>query len=258
MRPASENEARRELIARARAMNAAGINVGKAGNLSMRWSRSAAEGCLITPSALPYDALEPDDIVWLPLDQADDGHDDGRDDGHDDGHDDRRDVPDAGPRDRQADRRPRFDGRRKPSSEWRLHRDLLAGRPDIGAVLHAHGPESSALACSARIQCEGIPAFHYMVAVAGGADIRCAPYALFGSRELSEAAVAALAGRRACLLANHGLVVAAADPAAALALAVDVEGLCGQYRRLLTLGDPVLLDADQMAAVIEAFAGYGR
>lgn len=258
MRPASENEARRELIARARAMNAAGINVGKAGNLSMRWSRSAAEGCLITPSALPYDALEPDDIVWLPLDQVDVGQDPGSDAGSDAesyaGSEPGRDI-------QRGDRRdppPRFDGRRKPSSEWRLHRDLLASRPDIGAVLHAHGPESSALACSARIQREGIPAFHYMVAVAGGADIRCAPYALFGSRELSEAAGTALAGRRACLLANHGLVVAAADPAAALALAVDVEGLCGQYRRLLTLGDPVLLDADQMAAVIEAFAGYGR
>ena len=221
----TENDARRVLIDHARAMNAAGVNVGKAGNLSLRWSRSGGDGFLITPSALPYDGLTVDDIVWIGLGPPGDG---------------------------------KPDGRCRPSSEWRLHHDILAARPGVGAVLHGHGPESAALACSARIQRDGLPAFHYMVAVAGGDSIRCAPYALFGSQRLSDGALAALEGRRACLLANHGLVVAASDPAAALALAVEVEGLCGQYRRLLTLGDPVLLDADRMNEVIEAFKGYGR
>ena len=227
----NEDDARRALIDHARAMNPAGINVGKAGNLSLRWPRSGAGGFLITPSALPYECLTVDDIVWVRFDPDGDDHPDGR--GH-------------------------ADGRRRPSSEWRLHRDILAARPGVGAVLHVHGPESAALACSARIQRDGIPAFHYMVAVAGGDSIRCAPYALFGSQQLSDAALAALEGRRACLLANHGLVVAASDLAAALALAVEVEGLCGQYRRLLTLGDPVWLDADRMHEVIEAFKNYGR
>ncbi len=221
----TEDEARRSLIEHARAMNREGVNVGKAGNLSIRWPRSAAAGLLVTPSAIPYADLVADDIVWLPLD---------------------------------ATGRAAFDGGRPPSSEWRLHRDILAARPDADCVLHAHGPESAALACSARVQREGIPAFHYMVAVAGGVDIRCGPYALFGTQQLSDIAVAALEGRRACLLANHGLVVAAATPAAALALAVDVEALCGQYRRLLTLGDPVMLDAAQMREVLTSFEGYGR
>lgn len=221
----TEDAARRALIEHARAMNRAGVNVGKAGNLSLRWPRSAATGLLVTPSAIPYDDLAVDDIVWLPLAAADAAA---------------------------------VDGQRPPSSEWRLHRDILAARPDVGCVLHAHGPESAALACSARIQRDGVPAFHYMVAVAGGSDIRCGAYALFGTQQLSDIAVAALQERRACLLANHGLVVAAATVPAALALAVDVEALCGQYRRLLALGDPVILDDGQMRAVLKAFEGYGR
>jgi len=245
----TENDARVALIDHARAMNTAGINVGKAGNLSLRWSRSAADGYLITPSALPYDRLAPDDIVWLPFTAGTDRE------GVDREGADRAGAGRAGAGRDGADQ---ADGRRRPSSEWRLHRDILAARPEAGTVLHLHGPESVALACSARVQRDGIPAFHYMIAVAGGSDLRCAPYALFGTQALSDGALAALEGRRACLLANHGLVVVAADPAAALALAIDIEGLCGQYRRLLTLGDPVLLNARQMDEVIDAFKGYGR
>jgi len=247
----TENDARVALIDHARAMNAAGINVGKAGNLSLRWPRSAADGFLITPSALPYDLLEPDDIVWLSLSGGCGLEAAGVDGAGLDaaGHDA------AGV---DAARLDAVEGRRKPSSEWRLHRDILAARPQAGTVLHLHGPESAALACSARVQRDGVPAFHYMIAVAGGSDLRCAPYALFGTQALSDGALAALECRRACLLANHGLVVVAADPAAALALAIDIEGLCGQYRRLLALGDPVLLNEKQMDDVIDAFKGYGR
>ena len=145
-------------------------------------------------------------------------------------------------------------GRRKPSSEWRFHRDLYASRPEVGAVLHAHSPFAVSLACLRR----DIPPFHYMIARFGGDTIRCADYAIFGSQELSTAALQAMAGRSACLLANHGLLVAGRDLAEALALAVELEELCEQYWRACPLGPPVLLTAEEMRAVREKFAGYGQ
>ena len=141
----------------------------------------------------------------------------------------------------------------KPSSEWRFHRDIYAAFPEARAVVHAHSPFAVALACLRR----DIPPFHYMVAMAGAHDIRCAPYATFGTQALSDAVVAALAGRRACLMANHGLVAWGRSLDAALALAVEVEALCGQYLRCLQVGEPVLLTAAEMAEVTERFKGYG-
>src|SRR5512140_1038951 len=152
----------------------------------------------------------------------------------------------------------RFDGSheglRLPSSEWRFHRDILASRPEVHAVLHTHSLHSTALACLRR----GIPPFHYMVAVAGGRDIRCAPYATFGTEELSRHAVAALEGRKACLLANHGLITVGADLASAFKLAVEVETLAAMYLRALQVGEPVLLDEAEMAVVLEKFRTYGQ
>ncbi len=145
-------------------------------------------------------------------------------------------------------------GRCKPSSEWRFHRDLYAARPEIGAVLHAHSPFAVSLACLRR----AIPPFHYMIARFGGETIRCADYAIFGSQALSTAAMSALQDRKACLLANHGLLVAGRDLAEALALAVELEELCEQYWRTCQLGEPVLLSAAEMAAVIEKFRSYGQ
>ena len=150
-----------------------------------------------------------------------------------------------------------FDGRSHgayaPSSEWRFHRDILAARPEVGAVIHTHSMFATTLACLRR----DIPPFHYMVAVAGGDSIRCASYALFGTQALSDAALAALEGRRACLLANHGMIALGPDLDAALALAVEVETLCEQYWRALQVGEPHLLTAQQMAEVMEQFKGYG-
>ena len=176
-----------------------------------------AEGFYITPTGMPYSALGADDIPLMALDGS-------------------------------------HQGRRKPSSEWRFHRDLYASRPEVGAVLHAHAPFAVSLACL-RVD---IPPFHYMIARFGGASIRCADYAIFGSAALSTAALAAMAGRKACLLANHGLLVAGRDLAEALALAIELEELCEQYWRACQLGQPVLLSADEMAAVIDQFAGYGQ
>ena len=145
-------------------------------------------------------------------------------------------------------------GERLPSSEWRFHRDLYRARDDFRAIVHVHPPFATTLACHHR----SIPAFHYMVAVAGGRDIRCAPYATFGSPALAAHAVAAMADRRACLLANHGMIAAGRDLADALALAIEVEGLAEMYWRALQLGDPKLLSDSEMDIVVAKFRTYGQ
>jgi L-fuculose-phosphate aldolase len=145
-------------------------------------------------------------------------------------------------------------GVRLPSSEWRFHRDIYRSRRDAGAIVHAHAAFATTLACLGR----GIPAFHYMIAVAGGSDIRCAPYATFGTQELSDRALRALRGRKACLLANHGMIAIGATLPAALALAVEVEALAEQYWRALQIGRPRLLSAAEMARVLEKFRTYGQ
>lgn len=141
-----------------------------------------------------------------------------------------------------------------PSSEWRIHRDIYRARPEFNAVVHVHSPFAVALACLRR----AIPSFHYMVAVAGGADIRCADYAIFGSQALSDHVLAALDGRRACLMANHGLVACGRNLDLALALAIEVESLCEQYWRASLMGEPVLLSAAEMAEALAKFANYGQ
>lgn len=142
----------------------------------------------------------------------------------------------------------------KPSSEWRFHRDIYAAFPEAGAIVHAHSPFAVALACLRR----DVPPFHYMVAMAGGTDIRCARYATFGTQALSDAVLEALQDRRACLMANHGLVAWGKSLGGALALALEVEALCGQYLRCLQAGEPVLLTDAEMGEVLEKFRGYGR
>ncbi len=174
-------------------------------------------GLLITPSGLPSGTLRPEQMVVMDMD----GH---------------------------------HEGDLRPSSEWRIHRDLYAARPEVNAVVHAHAPHAVSLACLRR----GIPPFHYMVAAAGGRDIRCAAYATFGTQALSDAVLAALEGRRACLMANHGLVALGARLEGALALAVLVEELAGQFWRASLMGRPVLLDDAQMDEVLARFKDYGQ
>ncbi|GHT90909.1 fuculose phosphate aldolase [Betaproteobacteria bacterium] len=206
------------LIASAQAMRAAGLNKGTAGNLSCRLVREGRDGFLITPTGMDYAALTPEDIPWVAVESGE------------------------------------FTGKRKPSSEWRFHRDLYAARPEVGAVLHAHSPFAVSLACLGR----DIPPFHYMIARFGGDSIRCGDYALFGTQALSDAALAALKDRTACLLANHGMLVCGRDLKQALDLGVELESLCEQYWRASLLGEPRLLDAKEMTAVLEKFEGYGR
>jgi L-fuculose-phosphate aldolase len=203
---------RGRIVATARRMNALGINQGSSGNVSAR----VEGGFLVTPSGLPYEDLQPADIVHV-----------GRD-GHATGH-------------------------RAPSSEWRFHRDIYAGRPEAGAVVHTHSAFATTLACLGR----AIPAFHYEVAFAGGADIRCAPYRTFGTQELSDAALAALEGRRACLLAHHGVIALGTDLDDALRLAEKVEALARLYWQALQVAEPTVLGEAEMARVLERVRHYG-
>jgi L-fuculose-phosphate aldolase len=145
-------------------------------------------------------------------------------------------------------------GPRLPSSEWRFHRDIYAARREVGAIVHVHSPFATSIACLGR----DIPPFHYMIAVAGGKDIRCAAYATFGTQQLSDRALCALEGRKACLLANHGMIAIGASLTAALALAVEVEALAEQYWRALQIGTPNLLSDVEMEIVLEKFRIYGQ
>jgi L-fuculose-phosphate aldolase len=140
------------------------------------------------------------------------------------------------------------------SSEWRMHRDIYTDRPEAGAVLHAHSIFATALSCL-RLD---IPAFHYMVAVAGGSDIRCSDYALFGTQDLSDSMLTALADRKACLLGTHGMICYQDTLDKALALGVEVETLAKQYWHARQAGEPVILSDAQMTEVLERFKSYGK
>jgi L-fuculose-phosphate aldolase len=212
---AHEDAARQAIIEACRAMNKAGINQGTSGNISVRWG----DGLLITPSGVDYDVMRPEHIVAMQMDGSWQASDDCR-----------------------------------PSSEWRIHRDILRARPEIGAVVHAHPPYCTILAIMGR----AIPAVHYMVAAAGGDDIRCAGYATFGSQALSDLALQALEGRHGCLLAHHGMVATGAGLGKAMWLAVEMEALARQYHGCLQIGEPPLLSGDEMQRVVRLFAEYGR
>jgi L-fuculose-phosphate aldolase len=146
------------------------------------------------------------------------------------------------------------DPAQRPSSEWRFHRDILKARPEVQAIVHAHPPYSTMLA----IMGLEIPPVHYMVAVAGGDTIRCAPYATFGTQELSEHAVRALEGRMACLLAHHGMIAVGPSLPKAMWLAVEVETLARQYHGCLQIGTPPLLPKEEIEKVRVRMAGYGH
>lgn len=181
-------------------------------------SRRFGDGMLITPSGVPYEELTPAGIVHVGADGT-------------------------GPA-----------GQLRPSSEWRFHLSAYAERPDMGAVVHTHSMHATVLACAHR----PIPAFHYMVAVAGGSDIPLVPYATFGTKRLARHVARGLRHRNACLMANHGQIAMGATCAKALELAAEVETLAEQYWKVLCLGKPIVLDDAEMADVLERFKGYGQ
>lgn len=218
MMPARERALRQEVIDTCLKMNALGINQGTSGNASVRVGEAPDDGFFITPSAIPYEEIKPEDIVKMELDGS---HSDNR----------------------------------RPSSEWRFHLDIMRHRPDCGAIVHTHGMFATTLACL-RME---IPAFHYMIAQAGGPTIRCSDYATFGTQELSDTALEALEGRRACLLANHGMIAIGPNLKKALALALEVETLAAMYWRTLQVGKPAILPDDEIERVGQKFGtmGYG-
>ena len=176
------------------------------------------DGFLVTPSGMAVEEMSPDNMVYMQLDGS-------------------------------------FEQSKKPSSEWRFHRDILARRIDINAVIHTHSMFATTLACLHK----DIPPFHYMIAVACGDTIRCAPYALFGSQQLSDNALIALTDRKACLLANHGMIALGNDLEDALAVAVEVENLSEQYWRILQVNaNTPLLSEAEMREVFQQFKGYGK
>lgn len=182
-------------------------------------SARLGDGLLITPSGLPYAQTTPEDLIHLSLDGS------------------------------------VLSGARKPSSEWPFHTAIYKARPDGQAIVHTHSARATALSCARR----GIPAFHYMIALCGGPDVRCADYATFGTPELAENAVRGLEGRKAVLLANHGVIALGASLAGAHQIVAEVENLAGQYLDLLAAGlDPVILDEEEMRRVAARFAGYGK
>jgi len=173
-------------------------------------------GMLITPSGILYEELTPDQLALMPFD-AEYGT---------------------------------FHGPKRPSSEWRFHLDIMQKRPEVGAVVHTHAPYGTALAMARR----EIPACHYMIARFGGAPIRVAGYALFGTAELSDQVLMALQDRSACLMANHGFVTTGATLDAAMLAAVELEALARQYVLSLSIGGPVLLSEDEVQAAVRQFA----
>ncbi|HET9693356.1 MAG TPA: class II aldolase/adducin family protein [Steroidobacteraceae bacterium] len=223
MSSSAPQHARAEVVEVAQALDAAGLMPNKSGNVSIRTPR----GFAITPAGTPYRELTAASLVDLDLENGDAHHFSENGDAH------------------------HFS---RPSSEWRMHAAIYRAYPEVGAVVHTHSPKATALACAGL----GIPPFHYMIALAGG-EVRCMPYATFGTAELADAAVRGLEGRRATLLANHGVIAVGPSVRVAHAVALEVENLAGQWLALRAAGlQPQLLDDAELARVVEKFAGYGR
>ena len=192
-----------------------GLNRGTSGNLS---AREGTDRFLITRSGVALDDCGMDDLVHVNMDAT---------------------APVGG---------------RRPSAEWRIHRDVYAARPEIGAVLHTHSPFATTVACLGR----ALPAVHYGIAIAGGPDVRCTEYAAFGTEELSRAALRALEDRRACLLANHGMIALGTDPDDALAVALEVESVAEYWWRASAVGRPAILTDEQVSEAVSRYEDYRR
>lgn len=213
--PADEPVLRQAIIDACLTMNAGGFNQGTSGNVSAR----LGDRMLITPSAVPYDAIRPDMIASMPIDGE----------------------------------YGTWDGPLKPSTEWRFHLDIMRARGDAGAVVHLHSPFATALAINRM----SIPACHYMIAAFGGTDVRCSGYARYGTKALSDEALKALEGRTACLLANHGMIAIGTTLDQALWRAVELETIARQYAHALQVGDPVILTDAEIEETRRGFETYG-
>ena len=212
---------REDIIKFALKLNTTNLSPLRSGNLSIRVIENDVEGFLLTPSGIKYETLKPEDIVFLALDE-------------------------------KYDNLKMFNSGLNPSSEWRFHQDVYIKKREAKAIVHAHSPNASAVSTHGK----SIPPFHYMIALAGGEDIRCAEYATFGTHELSMNIVKALKDRKACLMSNHGQVAFGDNLSKAFELAQEVENICHQYIIALKMGVPKNLSIAEIKKILEKVKNY--
>ncbi len=217
----NNNKEKEEIINFATKLNTTNLSPLRSGNISVKGEHNNTKGFFITPSGLKYENLKSDDIVFLPLNHNDE------------------DLA-------------KLNLKRKPSSEWRFHQDIYKNKKEAKAIVHAHSPHAAAISAHEK----SIPAFHYMVALAGGEDIKCSKYATFGTKELSNNIISALNNRKACLMANHGQVAFGENLSTAFELAQEVENICHQYVIALKLGEPKILSLEEMKRILAKVKDY--
>ena len=207
-----------QVIKYAKKLNKTNLSALRSGNVSIRTNEKGVRGFYITPSGVKYSSLKPKDIVFVSLNG-------------------------------------RFDKKKgKPSSEWRFHQDIYVNKKDAKAIVHAH----STCATAVSTHNKSIPAFHYMVGVAGGNDIKCSKYATFGTRSLSRNILSALKNRSACLMSNHGQIAFGKNLDYAFELAQEVENICHQYINAIRIGIPKILTNKEMKIVLSKMKNYKR
>ena len=212
-----------EVIKYAKKLNDTNLSPLRSGNVSVRTDLSGKEGFFITPSGIKYDDLQEDKIVFLEMDE-------------------------------KKNEQKIIDLRLNPSSEWKFHQDIYINKPDAIAIVHAHSPYATAVSAHGK----NIPAFHYMVALAGGDDIKCADYATFGTKQLSKNIIQALNERKGCLMSNHGQVAFGKNLDQAFELAEEIENICHQYINTIKLGNPKILSFEEMNKILEKTKNYKK
>ena len=212
-----------EVIKYAQKLNSTNLSPLRSGNVSIRAINNGIEGFFITPSGIKYELLKEEEIVFLELNK-------------------------------EYDFLKIFNSGLNPSSEWRFHQDIYLKKRDAKAIVHAHSPHATAVSAHGK----NIPAFHYMIALAGGDDIKCAEYATFGTKELSQNIIQALDKRKACLMSNHGQVAFGQNLKQAFELAEEVENICHQYINTIKLGEPKILSFSEMQKILEKIKNYKK
>ncbi len=211
---------RNQIIEYSLKLNSTNLSPLRSGNISLRSEENSKNGYLITPSGKKYETLKPEDIVFMGLKEEEENK----------------------------------GSTNKPSSEWRFHRDIYINKNDAQAIVHSHSPHATAVSSHGK----SIPPFHYMIALAGGEDIKCADYATFGTEELSNNVIKALENRSACLMSNHGQVAFGKNLEQAFELAQEIENICHQYTIALKLGKPKILSFEEMKKVLEKAKNYKK
>ena len=212
------NKLKSQIINYSKKLNSTNLSALRSGNISARVKKDGIEGFYITPSGMKYSSLKVKDIVFVSLKGI-------------------------------------FDKKKnKPSSEWRFHQDIYVNKKEAKAIVHAHSTCATAVSSHQK----NVPAFHYMVAVAGGEDLKCARYATFGTKQLSRNIITALKNRSACLISNHGQVAFGNDIGKTFELAQEIENICHQYINALRIGIPKILSKKEMKIVLGKFKNYKK